>query len=157
MVTQLTVFKDIIPGYRIRPVTDSEKTTKISKEVRLLRAFEESLLISYKQYLAALTNLIKTARTDTSLKSSSLVAITAIGRLLVTLPHFNFRTELLQVIIHQLSRRTEDESFRKCQEAITTLFKEDEEGRASLEAVTMISKMAKKRHYKIHPFVWIPY
>jgi nucleolar complex protein 3 len=84
------------------------------------------------------------------------VAVTAIGRLLVTVPHFNLRTDLLQIIVHQLSRRTEDEAFRKCQEAITTLFQEDEEGRASLEAVTMISKMAKKRHYKIHPFVLNP-
>jgi len=81
------------------------------------------------------------------------VAITAIGRLLVTVPHFNFRTELLQIIIQQLTRRTEDEAFKKCQEAIITLFKEDEEGRSSLEAVTMISKVAKKRHYNIHPLV----
>jgi nucleolar complex protein 3 len=75
------------------------------------------------------------------------------GRLLVTVPHFNFRTELLQVIVHQLSRRTEDEAVKKCKEAIIQLFEEDEEGRASLEAVTMISKLAKKRHYILHPSV----
>jgi hypothetical protein len=83
----------------------------------------------------------------------SLVAVTCAASLLTAVPHFNFRTDLLKIVIAQLSRRTADEAFVKCRDAMETLFREDEEGRAGLEAVTMISQMVKKRYYKVHPSV----
>jgi nucleolar complex protein 3 len=100
--------------------------------------------------------VIKSARTDESLAPLSLVAITCATNLLVAVPHFNFRTDLLKIIVAQLSRRSADEAFTKCREAVISLFIDDEEGRASLEAVTMISKMVKTRHYKVNPLVHPP-
>jgi nucleolar complex protein 3 len=84
------------------------------------------------------------------------VAVTCATNLLTALPHFNFRTELLKLIVSQVSRRTPDENFTKCRQALETLFTNDEEGKASLEAVSMISKMIKSRNYKIHPTVHFP-
>jgi nucleolar complex protein 3 len=83
----------------------------------------------------------------------SAVAITCATNLLVAVPHFNYRTDVLKIIIAQLSRKTPDDAFIKCREALETLFRDDEEGRAALEAVSMVSKMAKTRNYKVHPSV----
>lgn len=59
MLTQLTVFKDIIPGYRIRPLTEEEKTTKVSKDVKKIRQFEEILLGNYQVFLHSLGRVMK--------------------------------------------------------------------------------------------------
>ena len=38
--TEVLVFRDVCPGYRIRPATDKERGMKMSKEVMKLRDFE---------------------------------------------------------------------------------------------------------------------
>lgn len=142
--------------YRIRPVTEAEKGTKLSKEVKQLRAFEESILLNYKSFISSLVSIIKSARTNDLQKPLSVVAVSCATSLLVAVPHFNFRTELLKLVIAQVSRRTPDDAFIKCRETLETLFREDEDGRAGLEAVSMVSKMVKTRHYKVHPTVYSP-
>lgn len=82
-----------------------------------------------------------------------LVAVTCAGSLLVAAPHFNFRTEILKVLVAQLSRRNPDEKFLKAREALETLFREDEDGNASLEALSILNKMIKARNYNVHPSV----
>jgi nucleolar complex protein 3 len=59
LLTLLSVFKDIIPGYRIRKVPDAEKDVQISKQVRKLRNFEEALLSNYQNYLILLDVISK--------------------------------------------------------------------------------------------------
>ena len=49
------VFKDILPGYRIRLPTEKELQMPVSKEVRELRDFEAALLRAYQVKLATLT------------------------------------------------------------------------------------------------------
>ena len=137
----------------MRPLTEAEKTTKVSKEVQQLRSFEESLLANYKAFISSLVSIIKSARSDEKLGQLSLLAVTCASSLLIAVPHFNFRTDLLKIIVSQLSRRTVNESFKKCHEALQTLFNDDEDGKASLEAVSMLSKMVKTRNYKVHPTV----
>ena len=48
------VYRDICPGYRIRPPTDKELSMKVSKEVMKTRAFESGLLEHYKAYVKTL-------------------------------------------------------------------------------------------------------
>jgi nucleolar complex protein 3 len=43
-MSQTEVYRDIMPGYRIRLPTEEELKTKVSKEVRLTRDFERALL-----------------------------------------------------------------------------------------------------------------
>ncbi|MGH0117317.1 UNVERIFIED_CONTAM: hypothetical protein FKN15_013840 [Acipenser sinensis] len=45
MVSLMELFKDIVPSYRIRPLTEAEKSTKVKKETQQLREFEEGLLL----------------------------------------------------------------------------------------------------------------
>jgi nucleolar complex protein 3 len=51
LLTQLAVYKDIIPGYRIRPLTEAEAGVKVTKEVRQMREYEKTLLSNYEQFL----------------------------------------------------------------------------------------------------------
>ena len=59
MLSQLAVFKDIIPGYRIRPLTDKEKAGKVSQIVQRARDFEQGLVSVYQSYLRTLEAELK--------------------------------------------------------------------------------------------------
>lgn len=143
--TQLAVFRDIIPGYRIRPLSKDDMQAKVSKEVKKLRSFEQGLLQGYKTYVLLLGKLANSD--DTSL---SMVAITCACNLLTALPHFNCRNELTAILVQRLSIRQEDTGFDKSQEAVELLFQEDEQGHASLEVVSQLTKMMKSKGYNVH-------
>jgi nucleolar complex protein 3 len=54
MLSQLAVFKDIIPGYRIRALTEKEKAEKVSQMVARTREWEQGLVVVYQLYLRSL-------------------------------------------------------------------------------------------------------
>ena len=54
MLSELAIFKDIIPGYRIRALTDSEKAEKVSQMVARTRDWEQGLVGIYQGYLRLL-------------------------------------------------------------------------------------------------------
>ncbi|KAG0270631.1 hypothetical protein DFQ27_002622 [Actinomortierella ambigua] len=58
LLTQLAVFKDILPGYRIRPLTEKERAVQVSKEVAKTRDYEQSLLQNYQNYLVSLEKIL---------------------------------------------------------------------------------------------------
>lgn len=53
------MFKDIVPGYRIRPLTDKEKEEKVSQMVQRVRDYEQGLVTVYQYYLQILEQDIK--------------------------------------------------------------------------------------------------
>ncbi|KAI9773552.1 MAG: hypothetical protein M1840_006826 [Geoglossum simile] len=152
LATQLTVYKDVIPGYRIRPLLGNDMTTKVSKEVRRLRSFEQSLVAGYQNYIRELARLAKEGRGDSIGKdaaSLSSVAISCACGLLVAVPHFNFRGDVLKILVDKLSGKRVDDDFVKCRETLETVFRNDEDGAPSLDAVALLTKMMKARHYHI--------
>ena len=150
LATQLVVYKDVIPGYRIRPIADLESTEKISKDVRRLRSFEQALVGSYQAYVKELARTAKVGK-DSSEASASIaqVAISCACALLLAVPHFNFRGELLKILVDRLSYNKVDENYTKCRETLETLFRDDEDGTPSLDAVTLLTKMIKARDNRI--------
>ena len=154
LATQLAVYKDIIPGYRIRPLSQEETKAKVSKVVRKQRAFEQAVVKGYQNYVQDLKRISQQGEANSN-RSSSLtdVAIGCACNLLETVPHFNFRSELLSVVIGKLSRRSSSPSFVRCNNALAKLFEDDEDGNASLEAVSMLSRTIKKRDYRIRESV----
>ncbi|KAL2851585.1 nucleolar complex-associated protein-domain-containing protein [Aspergillus pseudoustus] len=152
LASQAAVYKDVIPGYRIRPLSDEEASAKVSKDVRKLRSFEQSLLSGYKHYIQTLLSLTKSSKghvagMDVGLKS---VAINCACSLLLAVPHFNFRAELLRILVNQLARRRVDDEYIKCRETLQEVFYRDDDGIVSLEAVRLLSKMMKARDFKVH-------
>lgn len=59
MLSQLAVFKDIIPGYRIRELTVKEKAEKVSQLVARTREWEQGLVSVYQNYLKCLDRELK--------------------------------------------------------------------------------------------------
>ena len=59
MISQYAVFRDIIPGYRIRPLTDKEKAEKVSQVVQRTRDYEQGLVAVYQVYLRELDAQLK--------------------------------------------------------------------------------------------------
>ncbi|KAF8430169.1 nuclear export protein Noc3 [Tirmania nivea] len=167
LATQLSVYKSIIPGYRIRPLTAEEQTAKVTKEVKKLRTYEQALVHSYQQYVEHLSLLSRGGIPKNSNSNSKApprpqtkidldlahLAVTCASCLLLSVPHFNFRTELLKIIIDRLSKRTIDQTHTKTRQTLEELFRTDEDGNASLDAVQLLVKMFKARHYNIHESV----
>jgi nucleolar complex protein 3 len=148
LATQVSIFKDIIPGYRIRPLSEEKMQEKISKEVKKLRQFEQKLVSSYEAYVKHLARLAKSSGSDKEhMAGLATVAVSCACNLLNSVPHFNFRGELLKILVGKLSTRRVDADFVRCREAMETLFENDEDGNAALEAVTMLTKMMKSRNY----------
>jgi len=58
-LSQMTVFKDIAPGYRIRQLTDKEKSEKVSQMVQRTRDFEQGVVMVYQSYLRSLHGELK--------------------------------------------------------------------------------------------------
>ncbi|KAJ5042628.1 nuclear export protein Noc3 [Bipolaris maydis] len=148
LATQASIFKDIIPGYRIRPLSEEKMQEKISKEVKKLRQFEQKLVSGYETYVKHLAKLAKASGSDKEqVASLATVAVSCACNLLNAVPHFNFRTELLKILVGKLSTRKVDADFVRCREAMEKLFENDEDGNVSLEGVTMLTKMMKSRNY----------
>ncbi|KAH7416645.1 nucleolar complex-associated protein-domain-containing protein [Cadophora sp. MPI-SDFR-AT-0126] len=152
---QLAVYKDVIPGYRIRPLSEEDMETRVSKEVRKLRAYEQALVGGYQGYIRELSKLSQSGRSGRSRSSKDSgpslgsVAISCACTLLTEVPHFNFRGDLLKILVKKLSTRMMDEDFVKCRETIESLFKNDEDGTPSLDAVSILTRMMKERSYRV--------
>lgn len=145
LMSLLAVFKDIIPGYRIRLPTDKELEMTVSRAVRQTRFYESTLLQSYKDYLLRLMALEKQPLYHR-------VAVRCLCNLLDAVPHFNFRQSLLAGVIKNIS--SSDDIVRKlCCEAIKSLFANEGKhgGEATLEAVRLIADKVKNHDCQLHP------
>nr|XP_055032367.1 nucleolar complex protein 3 homolog isoform X1 [Misgurnus anguillicaudatus] len=162
MVSLMEIFKDIVPSYRIRPLTEAEKATKVKKDTQLLREFEEGLVSQYKFYLEDLEQTVRDWKQKKQKSSRAIslhcykglaeVAIKCICELLVALPHFNFHNNILVMIVPLMI-----EPLRKvsemCCEAVRNLLRQDKVGHVSLAAVKVISGLVKSRNYDVKPEV----
>ncbi|CCJ30618.1 unnamed protein product [Pneumocystis jirovecii] len=136
LLTQLAVYKDIIPGYSIRPLTDTEKASRMSKETKERRSFEESLVFNYYAYICLLSETIKIGQKspkNSTQQFLSQISFSCVCHLLLSIPHFNYRDTLLEIISTKLTQKTPDASFIECKETIEKLFENDKEGRISFE------------------------
>ncbi|KAH0604762.1 uncharacterized protein H6S33_006430 [Morchella sextelata] len=151
LATQLAIYKDIIPGYRIRPLTEEEQNSKVTKEVKKLRGFEQSLVANYQAYVENLADLSRASRNEHSpnVVAVGKIAVNCACGLISTVPHFNFRSQLLKVIVERVSVKTLDEVFIKCRTTLEDLFRNDDDGAASFEAVQLLAKMLKAKGFMV--------
>ncbi|PGH23771.1 hypothetical protein AJ80_02201 [Polytolypa hystricis UAMH7299] len=150
LAAQVAIYRDVIPGYRIRPLGEEDMSSKISKEVRKLRGFEQSLISGYHNFVKQLAIFVKDSKDTDGLKTA---AINCACSLLIAVPHFNYRTELLKIIVGQLGRRSLDANFVKCRETLEEIFTKDEDGIVSMEAVNLVAKMMKSKEFRVHASV----
>ncbi|XP_058527002.1 nucleolar complex protein 3 homolog isoform X2 [Ochotona princeps] len=160
IVSLMELFKDITPSYKIRPLTEAEKSSKIRKETQKLREFEEGLVSQYKFYLENLEQMIKDWKQRKLKKSNVIslkayrglaeVAVKSLCELLVALPHFNFHNNIIVLIVPLMNDVSKSVS-EMCCEAVKKLFKQDKLGQASLGVIKVISGFVKGRNYEVRP------
>ncbi|XP_065920082.1 nucleolar complex protein 3 homolog isoform X2 [Dysidea avara] len=172
MVSTMAVFKDIVPGYRIRQLSEEDKKVKVSKEVRKLRDFEQTLLTNYTHYLTILEETIhrignfKNSKKkklsleylcdgqslpETSLRSLATVATKSICELMTSLTHFNYKNNIFTVVVSLLSTPgVDDELLVMACDAVQTVFQKDLVGEASLELTKLIAQTIKAKKYRVN-------
>lgn len=172
LLSLLAIFQDILPAYRIRLPTEAELGVRVSKETKATWDHERRLLQSYQRFLQLLERTWEEGRfgrrwaapeedgrkgkrggkndagggggggPPTTLAAT---AILALSSLLRTCYNFNFRTNLLRVVVRQANRRSSGEVRSACCDALSAMFASDVAGDSSLEAVRMMSRMIKER------------
>ncbi|CAF0872920.1 unnamed protein product [Adineta steineri] len=183
MLSLVELFRDIVPGYRIRSLKEQTKDENeeiknvkhkkysnkenLSKDVKVIRHFEQTLLKHYQHFLHFLEQCAKKNLPDNHLtkskqkhlkkmESSKLnlghLAIQCLCKLLTYLHHFNFRTNLLNVIVQFMA--SSDVSVREqCCTCISDLIRNDRTGDISLEVVRFVTRLLKTRSYAVEPCV----
>lgn len=152
MLALVPVFNSIIPGYRIRPLSDLEKKEKVSKEVARLRHFEQNLVVNYKNYISRLSVLSKTANNENQMKVGlGINAMQAANGIISNASHFNFRSEVFSILIRRICKPNlrVDPIATTIIQTVESLFTGDDEGSISVEIVRIFSKVLKIRNYMI--------
>ncbi|KAK6203549.1 CBF/Mak21 family-domain-containing protein [Scheffersomyces amazonensis] len=163
IMSLIPVFKSLAPSYKIRPLTDTEKREKVSKDIMKLRNFEQSLLSNYVQYIDNLSKLAKVSYSNSlnnskispqQIKLGSIASKAACELCLSSLRHFNHRAELFSIIIRRLNRKPSHEDdlqiFTKCLRGLETLLKDDEEnGDISFDITKLLIRSIKDKKFRV--------
>ncbi|KAI6655019.1 Macrophage erythroblast attacher [Oopsacas minuta] len=176
ILSTLAVIKDIMPGYKVREDYGEEGHGKmVSKQVKQARTFETTFLSFYQLYLNILQLYIthkisKTASLKTKSilsdisngmstssegrKELSIVAMQCVCELLIDKPHFNFTSNLVNLVVGQLAN--EAPNRRTARDCLIKVFQIDLVGEISLEIMKGLADVMKKKSYKLSPIVLQP-
>ncbi|KAK9844945.1 hypothetical protein WJX74_008987 [Apatococcus lobatus] len=148
----LAVFRDILPGYRIRLPTEKEQEVVVSKDVKRLRDYESTLLRCYQAYLKALLAASRPGKATPGGPVGQRVATKCLCGLLVAVPHFNYSQDLLQAIVPLLANQDEAQQ-RMAAGAVKEVLAGDLEGSLSLTAVQLIADLVRRKNCMCPPHV----
>uniref|UniRef100_A0A7S4K774 Nucleolar complex protein 3 homolog n=1 Tax=Odontella aurita TaxID=265563 RepID=A0A7S4K774_9STRA len=159
-LSALAVFQDVLPTYRIRLPTDAERSVRVTKETKKLWDYERRLLQHYQRYLKLLERTWSSGRDAAGSSGGggapsglAVASILCLCELLKAAPHFNFRSNVLSVVVRQMNHGGCDEVSGACCAAVSHLFATDAQGEVALEAARLVAKMAKERKLAIRPEV----
>ncbi|XP_078586148.1 LOW QUALITY PROTEIN: nucleolar complex protein 3 homolog, partial [Branchiostoma floridae x Branchiostoma japonicum] len=162
MLSLCEVFKDIAPGYHIRTRTEKEMQQKMKKDVKQLVEWEEGLVRQYQLYLQHMEDIIKTCTSKKKAQGNKLpmkalqslmeVAVKCMCELLVSLMHFNFRTNIMAVIVPLMDHSNSDIAVMCC-DTVKKVFKQDRQGDSTMEVVKLITSMVKSKAFSVQPKV----
>ena len=158
ILAMVPVFKSISPSYHIRPLSESEKKEKVSREVAKLRLFEQHLVINYKHYIDLLAR--KAAKFSTQPKVTStdaelgIITTNAACELATSLRFFNYRKDLFKIITRRVMKKPQNEfelkAYKKCISTLDSLLIEDaSHGDISLDLVILLSKSMRRRDFNV--------
>lgn len=153
LLSSLAVFKDIMPGYHIRPLGEAEKQVTVSKDVKQTREFEQAILANYRRFIETLKTLVappKRRRLPSRLLPALRAALTCVHELALSAAHFNHYEDVLRLLMQSLLLPWEDEVQRSC-DALQRVFAADEQGQATMLALRLLSSMIQDRQYCCPP------
>lgn len=157
IMSLLALFQDVLPSYRIRLPTQAEMAVRVTKETKQMWDYERALLTHYQQYLKLLertwndsTKKMNTQQLPSPLCTTAILSLT---ELLKSAFSFNFRSNILAVVVRQMNNKQCPEIGDACCNAISHVFRNDAQGDVALEATRLVAKMIKERNYRVRPQV----
>ena len=154
IMSLLAIFKDIIPSYRIRQQTDIERESKISKETKALWDYERALLTHYQQYLQVLEKAWERGQArDTVPSRLAITSMFSLCELLKSAYHFNFRSNILSIVVRQMNNRQCDQVSNACCQAVGFVFEKDTQGEVAMETARLVAKVVKEYRGMLRPGV----
>jgi nucleolar complex protein 3 len=149
ILSLLAIFRDLIPSYRIRLPTASEMSVQVSLETKKLWDYERALLTHYQQYLKLLEKVWDKGKSQRSLSTLTVTSMLCMCELLKAAFHFNFRSNLLSMVMRQINNGQCEEVSSACCSAVEHVFANDVQGEVALEATRLLSKAIKDRGFKV--------
>jgi len=154
IMSLLAIFKDILPSYRIRQQTDIERENKMSKETKALWDYERALLTHYQQYLQVLEKSWERGEPQGAAPSRlAITSILSLCELLKCAYHFNFRSNILVIVVRQMNNRHCDQVSNACCQAVEFVFEKDSQGEVSMETARLVAKLVKEYRGALRPGV----
>lgn len=159
MLSLLLIFKDICPGYKIRPPQEnvSMQDVRLKKETKRMRDYEFALLGAYQRYLKFLANQVTKGLSNPKKQVrewtvDALLGVSALRcqcELIKALPFFNFRQKLLLSVVSRAAQPSEEVTSIACM-ALESMFQRDQEWDASLEAIKAMAALLRERASVMH-------
>ena len=162
LLSLLAVFKDILPGFRIRVSTEKESQDSASKKVKMLRSYEATLLKHYHAYLKMLGMLMEAYEAGKGNSSLEIYHIStrAMCALILAKPGFNFFDNLLSAIVPRMGVQDEVVS-KRCFSCIASCLREDNhQFKIALDVVRIANAKCvkeQKKHSFIDPNILRPF
>jgi len=143
LITLLAIFKDILPNYAIRPLTEEEKSVCVSKVVKAQRNFDENLLNVYRLFVQRLEEILKTSKKgDAQLLP---IAVACLGELVLFAGHFNFSDRINVGLVSQIF--VSEPIAELAIKAIGRAFGEDPNGKTTTHLTRLLSDSLHTRGY----------
>ncbi|OBA23481.1 nucleolar complex-associated protein 3 [Metschnikowia bicuspidata var. bicuspidata NRRL YB-4993] len=157
------VFKALAPGYAIRALSAAEQAEQVGRDVARLRRFEQNLVVHYRDYVGLLGRLSRVLAQNSQNRAAVLPAQVRLGELaakaacelcVLALRHFNYRDELLTIVIRRLNRRpaggADLEVFTRCVRALETVLAEDRHhGSLSHDVARIMGKVLRDKKFRV--------
>lgn len=138
LLSAVAVFRDLVPGYRIREPTEEENKIIKSKGVLALQRFEMSLLQKYRQLLPLL---------EAGMKSAPMVVAPALAALVWAAADFNYRQRLIGTAVKH-ANSSNPEVRKICASGLRSMVETDSRLEASREVVLAIGRIAQSASRK---------
>jgi len=132
LLSAVAVFKDLVPGYRIREPTEVDKATVRSKGVLATERHELALLQVYRRLLPMV---------EAGMKSYPKVVAPAVAALVKAASDFNYRQRLITSAV-KYANSENDEVRRTVSLGLQEMVEADQRLEASKEVVTAIGNSA---------------
>ncbi|DAZ93804.1 TPA: hypothetical protein N0F65_008563 [Lagenidium giganteum] len=161
MLSELTVFLDILPDYRIRLQQEAEggKGRPLKKKVQQMQDYEASMLSNYQKFLKFCSQVVTDGlkgkrptddlsprdRVDISLAETGAKCLT---ELLKVKYAFNFHLNLIMALVPLADSHFPSIRTVAC-EAFVTVFKADKSCMSSYEIVKQISAYVRKKEHRV--------
>ncbi|ONH68687.1 Nucleolar complex-associated protein 3 [Cyberlindnera fabianii] len=144
----IPALKTIVPGYRIRPLTETEKKERVTKEVAKTRHFEQTLVLNYRTYIEILSELSKDNKKDPTMAT---YAAKAACELASSFRYFNYRPDVLILIIRRICKPSpkNDPVYAQCIKTLEELLNDDDTGEVSSDIVRLLTKTLRSRKYRV--------